>query len=311
MVRSIVARCGDPWSVFLEADFYQRLLDDGTKQFGSTGMLVEAWGGGLRVLDVFSWSPADKAGIRRGQLVNQIAGRQARNLNELEALALMRGKVGSKVELVVDKKTYQLQMVLEPKRNLEVNPLAKGIAHIRLLNFQANTGRRLASVMRKLKKHYKGKLRGIILDLRGNPGGLVTEGTEVLGLFMKPGTVVRIISKKHLKEETQDVNKMGEYRKLPMVVLMDHRSASVSEIVAMAMRDYRRAQLVGEKTLGKGTVQVIMELMDGSALKLSIGRYYSPKGTPIYEGIEPDITVRWDGQGEDPQLGKAIGLLSK
>jgi len=223
----------------------------------------------------------------------------------------MRGPIGSRVEVKVGGKSHTLTMAEEPRRNLAVDPLKGGIAHVRIMNFRPNTGRRLAAVLRKLQKHYKGKLRGLVLDLRGNPGGLVTEGTAVVGLFTGPGKVVSVVSKKHMRVEVEENRRPGPYRKLPMVLLVDHRSASVSEIVTMALRDYGRAKVVGEKTLGKGKVQVVMELMDGSALKLSTGRYYSPKGTPIYEGIEPDQEVAWDGQGEDKQLQAAVKLLKK
>jgi carboxyl-terminal processing protease len=155
------------------------------------------------------------------------------------------------------------------------------------------------------------EMKALILDLRGNPGGLVTEGTEVVGLFIKGGKVVSVVSRKHLRTEVEQSPRPGPYRRLPLILLVDHRSASVSEIVAMALKDYDRAKIVGQKTLGKGTVQVVMELMDGSALKLSTGRYYSPRGTPLYEGIEPDYAVEWNGQGKDPQLQKAKLLLKK
>ncbi len=309
MVRQLVAHCGDPWSVYLDAELYPRLLDDGSRQLGSTGMLVELWGDGLRVLDVQAGSPAAAADLRRGMRIDAIAGRPAERLNELEALALMRGPLGAEVEVVVAGEKHRLKLAAEPKRNMAVTPIEGGLAHVHIMNFRDGSGRRLAAVMRKLGQHFDGRLKGLVLDLRGNPGGLVTEGTAVAGLFLPAGEVVRVVSKKHMRSEVERNPRPGPYRELPMVVLVDHRSASVSEIVAMALRDYDRCPLVGEKTLGKGTVQVVLELMDGSALKLSTGRYYSPKGTPIYEGIEPDQEVSWDGRGQDPQLARALRLL--
>ncbi len=309
MVRQMVAHCGDKWSVFLEADLYGRLLDDGTREVGSTGMLVEPWKDGLRVLDVVEQTPAFKAGIRQGMVVDSIAGRSADKLNELEALALMRGAVGKKVKIVLDGKSFTLLLEPEPKRNLSVTPMDGGLAHIRIFSFRQGTARRLKAVMAKLERHFKGKLKGVVLDLRANPGGLVTEGTEVAGLFLPRGLVVSIVSKKHTRVEEEVNPAAGAYLKIPVVLLVDHRSASVSEILTMAFKDYKRARIVGTKTLGKGTVQVILELMDGSALKLSTGRYYSPGQTPIYDGIEPDIVVPWDGRGKDVQLEKALELL--
>ena len=311
IVRQMVAHCGDKWSVFLESKLYLELLDDGTKEVGSTGMLVEPWKDGLRVLDVLEQTSAFKAGIKPGMVVDFIDGHPADKLNELEALALMRGAVGKKIKVVLEGKSYVLTLAKEPKRNLSVTPMKGGLAHVRIFNFRQGTGRRLKAVMKKLEQHFEGKLKGIILDLRANPGGLVTEGTEVAGLFLPKGPVVRIVSKKHTRVEQETNPGPGAYMKLPLVLMVDHRSASVSEIVTMAFRDYKRARIVGTKTLGKGTVQVILELMDGSALKLSTGRYYSPAGTPIYDGIEPDLVVPWDGNGQDIQLQKAVDLLTQ
>ncbi len=308
MIREMVMNCGDHWSVFLEENLYKRLLDDGSGKTGDAGLLVEPYQQGLRVLDVTPDSPAAQAGIQVGDRVSKIAGQPAEELNELEALALMRGPIGGKVNLVAAGKLHQLEFAPPPKRNIAVDPPVDGIARVHLLNFQAGTGRRLAGVMKKLSAL---GLKGLILDLRGNPGGLVTEGTEVAGLFIKGGKVVSVVSRKHLRTEVEQSPRPGPYRKLPLVLLVDHRSASVSEIVAMALRDYDRAKIVGEKTLGKGTVQVVMELMDGSALKLSTGRYYSPRGTPLYEGIQPDQEVEWDGRGKDPQLQRAKMILKK
>jgi carboxyl-terminal processing protease len=308
MIREMVMNCGDHWSVFLEENLYQRLLDDGSGKTGDAGLLVEPRGDGLRVLDVTPESPAAKEGIRVGDKVSKIAGKPAGQLNELEALALMRGPIGKTVTVVIGGKSHKLEYAPPPKRNIEVDPPVDGIARVQIMNFQAGTGRRLAGVLKKLSAM---EMKALILDLRGNPGGLVTEGTEVVGLFINGGKVVSVVSRKHLRTEVEQSPRPGPYRRLPLILLVDHRSASVSEIVAMALKDYDRAKIVGQKTLGKGTVQVVMELMDGSALKLSTGRYYSPRGTPLYEGIEPDYAVEWNGQGKDPQLQKAKLLLKK
>ncbi len=307
MSRHLVENCGDPWSVFIDAELYPRLLDDGTRQTGSLGMLVERFELGLRVLDLEPHGVATQAGIRIGDRIDNIAERSAKTLNELEALALMRGKPGEQIRLVVEGKLYKLSMRPESKRNLIVDEPRSGIARVHILNFRSGTARRLSSVMKKLNAMTR--LKGLILDLRGNPGGLVEEATDLVGLFINPGTVVSVINRKQMRTEVERSQTPGAYRKLPMVVLVDHRSASVSEIVAMALRDHQRAKLVGEKTLGKGTVQVVMELKHGAALKLSIGRYYSPNGTPLYEGIEPDVECLWNHVGEDRQLRVARELL--
>jgi C-terminal peptidase prc len=309
MLRELVARCGDHWSVFLEADLVPRLVDDGSAPAASAGLLFEPVHGGLRVLDVVPDMPAAKAGIVSGQRLDAVGGRSAEVLNELEALALVRGKPGDKVEVVVEGKALTLELAEEPKRHVSVSELGQGVARVHLTDFRQATSQRLAGVLEKLEAG--GGLKGLVLDLRGNPGGLVTEGTAVAGLFLPAGPVVSVAGKEHQRIQVERNPQGGRWQSLPLVVLIDHRSASVSEIVVMALRDAQRAKLVGQTTLGKGTVQDVLELSDGSALKLSTGRYYSPAGTPNYGGVEPDVTVAWDGRGEDLQLRRAAGLVGK
>lgn len=224
---------------------------------------------------------------------------------------MTRGKIGEKISLVVEGQNHQLQCASASKQNIIVDTPKGGVAMVRLLNFRADTGKHLKAVMAKIENEYHGQLKGLILDLRGNPGGLVTEGVEVVGLFIDGGRVVSVDNRKHNQTEIEESRAPGPYRNLPLVLLVDRRSASVSELVALALRDYKRAKLVGAVTLGKGTVQVVLELSDGSAIKLSTGRYFSPHGFGIYEGLEPDIEVPWDGKGEDVQLKKAFQLFEK
>jgi len=310
IIRGMVEYSGDPWTAFLDSDIYNRLLDDGTTQRGDVGLSLEHSGIDLRVLDVAPDSPAFKAGIPIGGKLERIQGKNANLLSDLEALAMLRGDIGKAVEVVVNGKKHPLSFAPEVVKNIEVDPPRNGIARVHLLNFREGTGKRFKEVMQKLSG-LEGGLKGLVLDLRKNPGGLVTEGTEVVGALIGGGKVVSVVSARHTRTEVEESPKPGPYQSLPLAILTDHRSASVSEIVCLALRDHGRAKLVGEKTLGKGTVQVVIELMDGSALKLSTGRYYSPKGSPLYEGIEPDLEVDWNGQGQDVQLEKAIALLQK
>jgi C-terminal peptidase prc len=310
VIRQLVGRCGDPWSVYLESDLYSRLLDDGATQRGDVGLLFEESKDGLRVLDVTPGSPAEAAGIKIGHKVDSVGGRPDTSLNELDALALTRGKIGDMVALVLEGKNYQLQCATESKQNIVVDTPPGGIARVRLLNFRAGTGKHLKSLLPKIEKEYQGQLKGLVLDLRGNPGGLVTEGAEVVGLFINGGRVVSVDNRTHNQSEIEESHAPGPYRNLPLALLVDHRSASVSELVALALHDYKRAKLIGATTLGKGTVQVVLELSDGSALKLSTGRYFSPQGAGLYTGLDPDIEVPWNGTGEDVQLKKAFQSIT-
>jgi carboxyl-terminal processing protease len=310
MLRELTARCGDHWTVFLEAPLVPRLTEDGSVRAATAGLLFEPARGGLMVLDVLPGSPGERAGIRPGSMVDSVAGRPVHLLNELEALALTRGRAGERVELVLGGKRHSLELAPEPNRHVVVDDLGQGVYRVHLSDFRTETGKRLQAVLRKMEASPAG-LKALVLDLRANPGGLLTEGTAVAGLFLPAGPVVSVVGKKHRRVEIERNPAPGPYRELPLVVLADHRSASVSEIVIMAFRDAKRAPLVGASTLGKGAVQDVLELQDGSALKLSTGRYYSPLGIPIHEGIEPDQPVDWDGQGEDPQLKRALSLLRR
>lgn len=308
IIRGMVEYSGDQWTAFLESDIYSRLLEDGTKQRGDVGLSFEHVGLDLRVLDVAPDSPAFKAGIPIGGKLERIQGKSVGLFSDLEALAMLRGDIGKVVEVVVDGKKHPLSFAVVGGKNIEVDPPKDGIARVHLLDFREGTGARFKEVLQKLSDS---GLKGLVLDLRKNPGGLVTEGTEVVGSLIGGGKVVSVVSARHTRTEVEESPRPGAYQNLPLVVLTDHRTASVSEIACLALRDHGRAKLVGGKTLGKGTVQVVIELMDGSALKLSTGRYYSPKGTPLYEGIEPDVEIEWNGQGNDVQLEKAIALLKK
>ncbi|RLB55263.1 MAG: hypothetical protein DRI34_10835 [Deltaproteobacteria bacterium] len=307
LIRGLISHCGDRWTVFLESAYYRRLLDDGTRQLGSVGLLPAAGRGGLLVLDVRDGSPAGQAGIRPGQVIDSIAGQPSERLNELEALALLRGPLGQKVTVTVAGRKHRLAYASEPKRNISVDPPEQGIARVHLLNFRAGTARRLRAVLGKLENM---GMRGLVLDLRGNPGGLLTEGVAVAGLFMDAGPVVRVVGRGRRHGETSENPAPGSWRALPLVLLVDGRSASVSEMVTMVLHERRGAKIVGSTTLGKGVVQVLIELEDGSALKLSTARYATPAGRTLLAGIEPDVPVAAGPGSGDLALQAARRVLS-
>ena len=307
MLRHLTQACGERWTSFIVRQALSGLIDDGSNSVGSVGLVPLAEPTGLFVLSVEAKSPAALAGIRSGQRLEKIAGRDPQNLSEMEALGLLRGPLGGKVEVVVEGKAHLLEFVAEEARNIEVDPPHAGLARVRIYNFRYETGKRLRAVLEKLEGM---GMTGLLLDLRSNPGGLVEEGVEVLKLFTPAVDLVRINDREQRRLQVMSNPTPGRFQKLPLVVLVDRRTASVGEMVAQALRDIRGARLVGEKTLGKGVVQVLVELSDGSALKLSSARFGSAPGGLLFDGLEPDLEIDLENLG-DQALEKAFGLLKK
>jgi carboxyl-terminal processing protease len=307
LLRHLTQACGERWTSFIGREALSALIDDGSSSVGWVGLVPLAGPGGLFVLSVDAESPAARAGIRPGQRLEKIAGGDTQNLSEMEALGLLRGRLGGKVEVVVEGKAHLLEFAAEGARNIEVDPPREGLARVRIYNFRADTGKRLRAVLEKLEGM---GMTGLVLDLRSNPGGLVEEGVEVLKLFSPAGDLVRIAEREQRRLQVMSNPAPGRYQKLPLVVLVDRRTASVAEMVAQALRDMRGARLVGEKTLGKGVVQVLVELSDGSALKLSSARFGSARGGLLFDGLEPEVEIDLENLGDQAQE-KAFGLLKK
>ncbi|MBI2975294.1 MAG: S41 family peptidase [Deltaproteobacteria bacterium] len=285
----------DPHSVFMPPDAYKELRVDTAGKFGGIGVEVWVKGGGLTVVAPIEGTPAEKAGLKTGDKIIKIDGVSTRDLNLAESVLKMRGKVGSKIVLTIvrgdPKKPFDVsverQLIKVPSVRSEI--LDKEYGYVKIRSFQERTSKDLRKEIDKFKK--ANALKGLLLDLRDNPGGLLEQAVEVSDLFLAKGVIVSTESrgKEIDKREAKDDGIEGEY---PMVVLVNGGTASASEIVAGALQDHARAMVLGTQSFGKGSVQTVVEMDDGSALKLTIALYFTPKGRSIQAyGIVPDIIV--------------------
>lgn len=294
----------DPHSSFLPPDMYKEMQTDTKGEFGGIGIEITIKDGFPTVITPIEDTPAFKAGMKAGDHIVKIDGKPTKNMGLLDVVKLIRGPKGKAVTLTVARegaqglKEYTVLRDTIVVKSVKFRMLSDEYGYIRLAQFQEKTSRDLDNALKELEKSNKGKpLKGLILDLRNDPGGLLEQAVEVSDKFLSEGIIVSIEGRGGKK--TADENKMKFYAQKkgqkflgPMVVLVNEGSASASEIVAGALQDYKRAIIVGTKSFGKGSVQTIFPLGDGSAVRLTTAKYYTPKGRSIQsEGIAPDITV--------------------
>lgn len=338
----------DPHSEFLEPKRYEGLKEDTEGQFGGVGIQVGLRGGFLTVIAPIDDTPASRAGILSGDQIVKINGRNAEGMNQNEAVRQLRGEPGSEVTITVQRPSTGAERDITLKREKirvdtvrDLNgrgeyPLGSDkIGYVRLSQFGESTQKELSGALKTLET--KGA-QGLVLDLRDNPGGLLDQAAMVCEKFVPARTPI-------VSTEGRDPGERREYRatsrdkhlELPLVVLVNGGSASASEIVAGCLQDLKRAVIVGEQTFGKGSVQSVIPLMDGSALRLTTAKYYTPSHKVIHEkGITPDIVVPMSAEetqaafngrqsgyietlepeqreavlnAKDPQLDRAVDLL--
>tara|TARA_B100000676_G_scaffold294396_1_gene332307 strand:+ start:2352 stop:3653 length:1302 start_codon:yes stop_codon:yes gene_type:complete len=286
----------DPHSSYLTPDQFDDLQVTTTGEFGGLGIEVTMEDGFVKVITPVDGSPASKAGIQAGDLILKIDETFVKGLSLGEAVELMRGEIGSKIELMVlsegDEKPHQVTLKRDKIQlhSVKSRMLEPGLGYIRISQFQNNTGEDTRKALDSLTG--EDTLRGLVLDLRNNPGGVLGGAVEVADLFMDNGLIVYTQGRN--KSSRSDFNaKPGDHLNgVPLVVLVNGGSASASEIVAGALQDQGRAIVVGNRTFGKGSVQTVLPLSKDKALKLTTARYYTPEGRSIQaEGIEPDIVV--------------------
>jgi carboxyl-terminal processing protease len=287
----------DPHSQFMDPDTYNELKVDTEGKFGGLGLEITIKDGLLTVMTPIEDTPAWKAGIKAGDRIVKINDELTRDITLTDAVKKLRGEPGSTVNITVlrekEKKLLDFKLtrdLIKIKDIKEAKILEEGIGYIRLVEFREDTTRDMGMVLDGLKKQ---AAKGIILDLRNNPGGLLDIAVSVTEKFVEKGKL--IVSTKGRKEN-QDMEfiarKDGAYLDIPLVILVNDGSASGSEIVAGCLQDYKRAIILGTQTFGKGSVQTVIPLSDGSALKLTTSRYFTPLGRAIHgKGITPDIVV--------------------
>ena len=309
-IRGMLATL-DPHSLFMDPQQYQQMKADTTGEFGGLGLEVTLRGGTLVVVSPIDDTPAARAGIEPGDQILQIDRLSTRDLSLAQAIERMQGPPGTKVDLLVMRHGFSQPRLLSIVReHIRINPvearLVEGnLGYVRVRSFQDRTDGYLATALEKLHAAAGGPLAGLVLDLRNNPGGLLDEAVRVADRFLESGVIVTTEGRNHEHVEKELAHPRGTEPNYPMIVLVNGGSASASEIVAGALQDHGRAVIMGTQTFGKGFVQTVIELPDGSGLKLTVAKYYTPKHRSIQEeGITPDVLVRQvQDSGSDEPVG--------
>lgn len=287
----------DPHSAYLTPELYKELQMDTQGRFGGLGIEITVRNGILTVVSPIEDTPAFKAGVKAGDQILKIEDEFTKDMTIMQAVKKMRGPKGSKINLSIKREgasdLLNFSIVRDTIRVQSVRSrmLEEGYAYIRLAQFQERSDRDLQRALEKLSSE-KGGIKGLVLDLRNNPGGLLTQAVRVADLFLDSGLIVYTEGRSDNQKQKYFARKEGSWTDIPMVALVNGGSASASEIVAGALQDHKRAVILGTKTFGKGSVQTILPLDDNSALRLTTARYYTPKGRSIQAtGIVPDIIL--------------------
>ena len=290
----------DPHSTFMTSDEYKEMQETTSGEFFGVGIEISLENGQVIVVTPIEDTPAFRAGLQPGDVILSIDGQPAQELSLQEVVSRIRGAKGSEVELTIlhsNAKTPQTVRITRdaiPLISVKSKQLEDGYYWVRLTRFSERTTEELKEALKQAQKESKaaGGIKGIVLDLRNNPGGLLDQAVSVSDTFLDNGTIVSIKGREDGAQRTYSARKQADDIDVPMVVLVNAGSASASEIVAGALRDQKRAPILGERSFGKGSVQNIIPLADGSGLKLTVALYYTPNGSSIQaEGIVPDFEV--------------------
>jgi len=288
----------DPHSEYLDQRAMEALGEDTSGSYAGLGLEVVTANGSLRVVAPIDDTPAERAGIKSGDIITRIDSSTITPDNATQALTLLRGKPGTKVTLGVlhEGATVPEDLILQREKirvaSVRVRALDPGYAYIRIVQFQEETGSELRSKLAKLMKKGQPPLRGAVLDLRTNPGGLLTSAVEISDDFLDSGTIVTTRGRLKQSELSFSATPGDLLDGAAMVVLVDNGTASAAEIVAGALKDNHRALIMGRRTFGKGSVQTVLPLDDAHAVKLTTARYFTPSGISIQAaGIDPDIEL--------------------
>jgi len=302
----------DPHSAYLTPDLYKELQVDTKGSFGGLGIEITTRNGMLTIVSPIEDTPAYRAGLKSGDQIMKIDGEFTKDMTLVDAVKKMRGAKDTKVTLTLKRETqaelFDVTLTREiiKIRSVKSKMLEPGYGYVRVTQFQERTDDDLERALKALDKE-AGGLQGLVLDLRNDPGGLLTQAVKVSDLFLESGLIVYTDGRLENQRQKYFAHKPGTWSEFPMVVLVNSGSASASEIVAGALQDHKRALVLGTTSFGKGSVQTILPLDDNSALRLTTARYYTPNGRSIQAtGIVPDIVM-----DQSPLLAKAdkSGLL--
>ena len=287
----------DPHTHFLPPDIYKEFEKETSGQFGGLGIEVTIQDGLLTIISPIEDTPAWKAGLKPGDKIVSIDGHSTKDMSLAESTQMMRGEDGSKINLGIArrglriKKDFVIEREIIKIKPVKYTDLGQGYAYLKLTNFTEDSAFSIKKTIKKMS-HKNKSIKGIILDLRHNPGGLLGQAIQISNLFLDKGTIVSTIGRKKTDKKTVHATEDDSYINFPMVVLINEYSASASEIVAGALKDNKRALIMGKRSFGKGSVQSVIKMEDGSGLKMTVARYYTPNGTSIQaQGITPDIEV--------------------
>jgi len=289
----------DPHSSYLDEEEFKELQVGTSGEFGGLGIEVGMEDGFVKVISPIDDTPAQKAGLQAGDLIIRLDETPVKGMTLNDAVKLMRGKPGTNINLMVVREGKDKPFKVSIKRDIiqvksvKSRILESGYGYVRITSFQAKTTEALLETLNTLKKDNKGNLRGIVLDLRNNPGGVLNAAVGVSDAFLDSGKIVYTEGRVADAKMEYTANKGDSLSSAPMVVLVNRGSASASEIVAGALQDHKRALIVGQKTFGKGSVQTVLPLDEKTAVKLTTARYFTPSGRSIQaEGIVPDIELK-------------------
>ena len=311
----------DPYSAYMSPEIFEEMQTETSGKFGGLGIEVTMESGVVKVITPIDDTPASRAGVKAGDYIVKINNIQVQGKSLSEAVELMRGPVGSGIEITIRrrglKKALTLNIVREiiQVKSVKADLIEKNIGYIRLTSFNENSGNQIKKEIQKLEKNKN--LKGYILDLRNNPGGLLTQAIKISDYFLENGEIVSTKSRKAYENRKWFAKKGDLIKGKAMIVLINYGSASASEIVAGALKDHKRAILIGENSYGKGSVQSIIPLKNRGAIRLTVAKYYLPSGKSISEvGVSPDIEVSESTDDfkikteTDNQLNYAIKLFN-
>ena len=310
----------DPYSAYMNPEVFKESQQETSGEFGGLGIEVSMEAGVVKVITPIDDTPAAKAGVKAGDYIVRINGEQVQGKTLMEAVNLMRGPVGTSIEITIRRKGLKKAKIIKIIREvIEVRSviskqIQNKVGYLRLRAFNQNSGSQLKKEISKIEKNKK--TVGYILDLRNNPGGLLSQAIKIADFFLDDGEIVSTNGRKARENKKFFARKGDKINGKPLIVLINNGSASASEIVAGALQDQKRAVLLGETTYGKGSVQSIIPLKNRGAIRLTVSKYYLPSGKSISEvGVIPDIKVEEKGEDfsintdTDNQLNYAIKLF--
>ena len=311
----------DPYSAYMSPKIFKEMQTDTSGEFGGLGIEVSMEAGVVKVISPIDDTPASDAGIKAGDYIVKINDIQVQGKSLSEAVDLMRGPVGSGIELTVRRRgvkkaiTFNIIRKIIEVKSVKADLIDDSIGYIRLTSFNDNSSQQIKNEIKKLKVNKN--LKAFILDLRNNPGGLLTQAIKITDFFLENGEIVSTKSRKKNENRRWFAKKGDITNGKTLIVLINYGSASASEIVAGALKDHKRAIILGENSYGKGSVQSVIPLKNKGAIRLTVSKYYLPSGKSISEvGVRPDIEINEEGDDfrikteTDNQLNYAIKLLN-